>query len=96
MDEIMRGMQGTNDKASIARLRPLPLWMGVGMVGPIQMDNRSQSPNTPRFRQTTAGIVTAQVIAFYTPKNFRRKMTLFPPSQPGKVIKFCRPAKRSA
>ena len=32
MDEIMRGMQGTFDKASIARLRPLPVWVGMGVV----------------------------------------------------------------
>jgi hypothetical protein len=32
VDEIMRGMQGTHDKAPLARFGPLYVWVGVGVV----------------------------------------------------------------
>jgi hypothetical protein len=38
----------------------------------------------------------ARVIEFYIPTSFRRKVTPVPQSQPGKVIEFCAPVKKSA
>lgn len=38
----------------------------------------------------------ARVIEFYIPTNFQRKVTSVLRSQPGKVIEFCPPAKKSA
>ncbi len=38
----------------------------------------------------------ARVISFYVPANFSRKATPIPLSQPGKVIEFYLPSKKSA
>jgi hypothetical protein len=38
----------------------------------------------------------AQVIEFYTPARFRKKVKWFPPTQRGKVISFPAPMKKSA
>jgi len=38
----------------------------------------------------------ARVIAFYIPSNFRRKATPVPQVQPGKVIQFYSPSRKSA
>jgi hypothetical protein len=38
----------------------------------------------------------ARIINFYTPRNFRRKATPVPQPRPAKVIKFYRPATKSA
>ena len=41
MDEIMRGMQGTHGEAAFARLRSLPVWVGVGVVVPSRIERRN-------------------------------------------------------
>ena len=38
----------------------------------------------------------ARVVEFYIPTSFRRKVTPVRQSQPGKVIEFCPPAKKTA
>lgn len=38
----------------------------------------------------------AQVIEFYVPTNFQRKMTAAPQLQQGKLIEFCQPVEKSA
>ncbi len=95
VDEVMRGMQGTHDKAPLARFCPLPLWVGVGVVGAIQMESRSQADKTQRFHEMKGNCYMARVINFYIPENFRRKATTVPQSKPGKLIRFY-PAKKSA
>ncbi len=57
MDEIMRGMQGTDDQASLARYRPLPVWVGVGMVKAIQAkaDRRKQDANFTKGNENFYG-----------------------------------------
>ena len=42
------------------------------------------------------GSVMTPVIEFYIPTNFRRKVTPVPQSEPGKVIEFYPPEKKSA
>jgi len=38
----------------------------------------------------------AKVIAFYTPKNFRKPLKSAPKVQNGKIIEFCSQTKKSA
>lgn len=95
MDEVMRGLQGNHDKAPLARYCPLPVWVGVGVVGAIQMESQSQADKTQRFHEMEGNCCMARVINFYIPKNFRRKAPTVPQSKPGKVIEF-RLSKKSA
>jgi hypothetical protein len=66
----------------------VPVWVGVEVVGAIQMESRSQTDKTQRFHEMKGNCYMARVINFYIPKNFRRKATTVAQSKPGKVIRF--------
>jgi hypothetical protein len=87
VDEIMRGMQGTDDQASLARYRPLPVWVGVGMVKPSKRKRTAANKTQTSPKETR--ISMARMIDFHIPTNFQRKVTTSPQSGPGKVLRFC-------
>ena len=49
----MRRMQGTDGETPIARLRPLPMWVGVGAVEHFQNETRKTEPQRPDSRFDT-------------------------------------------
>jgi len=70
--------------------------VGVEVVGRSKL-TISQLTQDAEILQDEGEAVMARVIEFYIPMNFRRKVASVPSqSQPGKVIEFCRLAKKSA
>ena len=87
----MRDMQGTPEKVAIVRFGSLSMRMGV--VGMLNWRfGLNQSTNEGR----EAGEPVANVIEYYIPSTFRKRVKWTPPAQRGKLIEFYPPAKKSA
>jgi hypothetical protein len=92
VDAIVRPMQGTPKKAAIVRFGALSMRMGVAGIwnlpsGPDQSGNG---------RRKAGDRSVANVVEFYVPSTFRKRVRWTPPEQRGKVIEFHVPAKKSA
>jgi hypothetical protein len=59
-------------------------------------EGRSQEAEAQSFHKIEEEDVMARIVEFYIPTSFRRKVTPVQHSQPGKLIEFSLPAKKSA
>ena len=88
----MRYMQGTPKKTAIVRFGALSMRMGVAGIwslpsGPVPSGNeRSNAGDQPMDN----------VVEFYIPNTFQKRVKWTPPERRGKVIEFYQPAKKSA
>lgn len=88
----MRGMQGTAQKVAIVRFSSLSMRMGVAGIWlvPSRPDQRGHD------RRKAGDRVVANVVEFYIPSRFRKRVKWTPQQQRGKLIEFRPPAKKSA
>lgn len=86
----MRGMPGTLKKAAIVRFGALSMRMGVGGICFIP-----SRPDEGERRKAGEQRV-ANVVEFYVPSTFRKRVRWLPPEQRGKVIEFYMPARKKS
>jgi hypothetical protein len=92
VDAVMRGMQGTPEKAAIMRFGSVSMRMGVAGIWNLPSGLK---PGIHGGRKSGERAV-ANVIEFYIPNTFRKRVKWTPPAQRGKVIEFYPLAKKSA
>jgi hypothetical protein len=92
VDAVMCHMQGTPQKAAIVRFDSLSMRIGVAGIGSLP-SGPEQSGNE---RRKAGERSVANVVEFYIPSTFRKRVKWTPPGQRGKLIEFYPPAKKSA
>jgi hypothetical protein len=92
VDAIMRRLQGSPEKAPIMRFGALPMRMGVAGIW-ILPPRLGESRNE---RSNPGDQSVANVVEFYIPTTFRKRVKWTPPEQRGKLIEFYPSAKKSA
>ena len=94
MDEVMRNLQSSTEKAEFERFRALPVRMGMAGAyrSKAECDSVKSMWNVRRQGRRTV----AKVIQFYIPNNFRKKLKWIPAELRGKIVQFAPPVKKSA
>ena len=92
VDAVMRYMQGTPKKTAIVRFGALSMRMGVAGIWSLP----SRPVPSGNERGNAGDQPMANVVEFYIPNTFQKRVKWTPPERRGKVIEFYQPAKRSA
>jgi hypothetical protein len=90
VDEVMCRMQGAYKKAAIVRFRPLP--MRMGMAGA----RKRRTEMTRRGLASSEAKPVTNVVEFYIPTTFRKRLKVTFQQGRGKLIEFRPPARKSA
>ena len=90
VDEVMCRMQGPSKEVAIVRFRPLP--MRMGMAGA----RKRRADMTRRGLASSEAKPVTNVVEFYIPTTFRKRLKVTLQQGRGKLIEFRPPAKKSA
>jgi hypothetical protein len=90
VDEVMCRMQGASKEAAIVRFRPLS--MRMGMAGARKL----RAEATMRGTSELGGAQVTNVVEFYIPTSFRKRLKVISQQGRGKLIEFRPSTKKSA